>query len=94
MRKRESRQLQSKTEVIEALGGERAVAALTGASYKIVENWKREKKIPGKYYPVMIHALRRKRLNAPDTLWNVVTPAMRRAEIGDKIAQQRARMAS
>jgi hypothetical protein len=90
----ESRMLTTTAQVLEALGGDHAVSALTGSPYKATENWKRAKNFPSRYFLVMTHALRRKRLSAPASLWGMVTPEERRAALTGMIADQRSRAAS
>ncbi|MBR0855453.1 hypothetical protein [Bradyrhizobium liaoningense] len=80
MSRKDSRALQSTAEVIEALGGLRAVSVLTGAAYKLVSGWGKAKNFPSRYFLVMTWALRRKRLSAHPSLWGqVTTPEMEKA---------------
>lgn len=62
--------LASAREVITALGGLDAVAALTGRKYVTVSSWQsRLHGFPPSTYVVMTEALRRAGYIAPDTLW-------------------------
>ncbi|WKA31581.1 helix-turn-helix domain-containing protein [Bradyrhizobium roseum] len=61
--------------MIDALGGLTAVAALTGAAYKLVSGWRNAKRFPARYYLVMTWALKRERFSAPPSLWGQVTTA-------------------
>ena len=75
-RRPESRKLETTGEVLDALGGVHAVAALTKQrEWKNVEGWKRLKTFPSRYFLVMTWALKRKRLSAPPSLWGQVTTA-------------------
>lgn len=78
--------LTTNAQVLDGLGGDHAVAALTGANYKNVEGWRRADKIPSRYYPVMAYALHKKGLSAPAELWGVVTPAERKKALRVMIA--------
>ena len=72
----ESRKLETTGEVLEALGGFYAVAALTKQrEWKNVEGWRRLKTFPARYYVVMTWALKRKGFSAPPSLWGQVTTA-------------------
>lgn len=85
---RDSKTLESTSAVIQALGGLRAVSALTGARYKLVSGWGRDDTFPARYFLVMTHALRRRRLNAPPALWGQVTPQERKKALQAAIAEQ------
>ena len=75
MSRRDAPSLQSTSEVIDALGGLTAVAALTGAAYKLVSGWRNARRFPSRYFLVMTWALKKKRLVAPPSLWGQVTTA-------------------
>jgi hypothetical protein len=80
MSRRDVRSLHTTADVIEALGGLRAVAGLTGAAYKLVSGWGRAKNFPSRYFLVMTWALQKKRLRAHPSLWGQVTiPEMKQA---------------
>src|SRR5581483_5864116 len=80
MSKRESRTLQSTSEVMSALGDEAGVSRLTGARYKVVWQWRADGQFPSKYHAVMTWALRRKGLRAHPSLWGQITiPEMDKA---------------
>ena len=64
--------LSSIEQVIEALGGTKAVAELTNrASPSAVPNWKLRKSFPLNTYLVMKAALHAKGASAPDALWKM-----------------------
>ena len=90
----ESRALETKQEVLQALGGEHAVAALTGSDYKNVEGWRRADRFPAKYFLVMTFALHTRGLSAPPELWGVVTPAERKQALAALIARQKRTVAA
>lgn len=99
MRKRssDSRELKTKAEVMQALGGAQpipAVAALTGSSRKNTENWSRGPTFPSRYFLVMIAALHQKGYSAPPELWGQVTPGDRKQALASLIAVQRRRVAA
>jgi hypothetical protein len=66
---RDSRVLSSKSQVVSALGGIKAVAALTGADYGAVENWKRASNFPPRYFLVMWLELARLGYCVSPRLW-------------------------
>ena len=57
--------LSTTEQVIDALDGVNAVAALTGSNYKAVFNWKSFPKFPSKTYLVMTDELERRGKRAP-----------------------------
>lgn len=66
-------ELKTAEEVIDRLGGPKAVAKITGAKHtSAVSNWKKLGKFPAKAHDVMKHALRERALAAPDDLWNII----------------------
>lgn len=71
----DSRKLRTKDEVIAALGGVLGLCELTGLSYRRVENWKRLRTFPSRYYLVMVQALQEQRMTAPPALWGMLTKA-------------------
>lgn len=79
-RNRESpRQLETTGDVLDALGVQ-PVCEMTGASYKVVCDWRSHETFPANYFLVMTWALKRKRLRAPPSLWRqVTTPEMEEA---------------
>jgi hypothetical protein len=92
MAKRESAILETKQAVLDALGGDHAVAALTGAGnksagYKVVEGWRRAKTFPARYFLVMTFALHRIGRAARPELWGQVTPTQRRRAVSAMIAE-------
>lgn len=85
---RDSRVLNSTAAVIKALGGPDVVAALTGATTKLVSGWKTSNIFPAHYFFVMTVALHSKRLTANPELWRQVMPADRRRAVAAVIAVQ------
>lgn len=59
---------------MDALGGTRAVADLTGRTYPAAFNWRSFQTFPADTYVVLTAALRDKDLTAPDSLWGMVAP--------------------
>jgi hypothetical protein len=57
--------------VIDALGGNTAVADLTGSNPKAVWNWRGFTTFPSNTYVVMIAALEAKGMSAPASLWGM-----------------------
>jgi hypothetical protein len=76
-RQRESpKPLETTGEVLDALGLQ-TVCELTGASYKVVWDWRGDATFPARYFLVMTWALKKKRLRAHPSLWRqVMTPEM------------------
>jgi hypothetical protein len=68
----DSSPLTTTNEVIEALGGIRAVADLTGRKYPAAWHWSTWKAFPSDTYVVMTEALRAAGKTAPDSLWGMV----------------------
>jgi hypothetical protein len=64
-------ELKSIPEVIAALGGYGAVAALTGRNYKATWMWTKLPSFPSDTYLVMQHALGERDHSAPPTLWGM-----------------------
>lgn len=64
-------QIHTTTEVIEALGGTSAVAALTGRTYAAAFNWRSAVKFPANTYIALSRALEDKNLKAPTSLWGM-----------------------
>jgi hypothetical protein len=93
-KRRESKMLETTSQVMAALGGPHPVAALTGADYKTVWPWKDARTFPARYFLVMSWALHRKRLSAPPELWGQVTPAERQQALSAMIAQEKQRRAA
>lgn len=66
------RTLNSTEDVIEALGGNQAVAAITRRNKDgVVWNWKDRKTFPANTYVVLKAALKERGLSAPDSLWGM-----------------------
>jgi hypothetical protein len=70
-----SEQLKTTSEVMDALGGNAAVAELTGSKIKAVWNWRGFETFPSNTYVAMTDALLQKGLSAPATLWGMKLPA-------------------
>jgi predicted SpoU family rRNA methylase len=63
-------ELKSVQEVVERLGGNMAVASITGSRHSsAVSNWKKLGKFPPKTYFGLKAALQERSLDAPDDLW-------------------------
>lgn len=56
--------------VIDALGGTKAVAELTGRKYTAAHNW-RSSRFPANTYRAITIALEEKGLSAPPSLWGM-----------------------
>jgi hypothetical protein len=65
-----SKMLHSTVDVIEALGGTKAVAELTGRTYPAAFNW-RYSKFPANTYLAIQSALKERGLEAPPELWGM-----------------------
>jgi hypothetical protein len=63
--------LSTTSEVMDALGGNPAVAELTGRKPKAVSNWRAFKSFPSNTYVAMTEALRQKGKSAPAALWGM-----------------------
>ena len=63
--------LQSVADVFVALGGNRGVKQITGASDQSVSNWKMRHQIPPRHYVVMTHALEKQAMRAKPSLWGM-----------------------
>lgn len=72
-------ELKTTSEVMDALGGNIAVAELTSSSTKAVWNWRGFETFPSKTYVAMIGALEARGKTAPATLWGMKMPSDRRA---------------
>lgn len=64
-------ELQSTAEVIQALGGYRSVALITGSKAKAASNWGRFDTFPARTYLALTEALRERGLSAPASLWGM-----------------------
>lgn len=67
-------ELNTTVEVIEALGGLRSVAALTGRKPGAAWNWKKSPTFPSDTYVVMQDEIARMGHSAPPSLWGMVAP--------------------
>lgn len=68
-------ELSTTSEVMDALGGNAAVAELTGSTSKAVWNWRGFETFPSNTYVAMIGALRARDKTAPASLWGMKMPA-------------------
>lgn len=68
-------EISSTSEVMDALGGNGAVAELTGSKNKAVWNWRGSETFPSNTYVVMTEALRAIGKTAPASLWGMKQPA-------------------
>ncbi len=58
--------------VIDALGGTKAVMALTRSKWaSAISNWRRDNAFPPKTYAAIKAALKSRGLDAPDALWKM-----------------------
>jgi hypothetical protein len=71
--------LTSTEQVIEALGGNREVIELTGATPQTVSNWKSATGFPPYTYELMQGRLRRVKKRAPGSLWGMQKARRHRA---------------
>jgi hypothetical protein len=65
-------ELDSAADVIDALGGVRAVADLTGSTYRAVHNWKQNGRFPAKTFLVLDAALLERKARARADLWRMM----------------------
>jgi ABC-type hemin transport system substrate-binding protein len=68
-------ELTTTSEVIETLGGNPAVAELTGRNAKAVSAWRSFDAFPPDTFLVLTNALEQKGETAPVSLWRMVEPA-------------------
>lgn len=68
-------ELSTTSEVMDALGGNVAVAEITGSKPKAVWNWRKSETFPSKTYVAMSEALLAKGKSAPAALWGMKTPS-------------------
>ncbi len=64
------RKVNTASEVIDALGGNTAVAEITGVKPNAVGNW-RVKGLATNTYRILKEELKRRGLDAPDSLWRM-----------------------
>ena len=67
-------ELNTTSDVMDALGGNPGVAKLTGSKPKAVWNWRSFDKFPSNTYAVMIEALQERGKTAPASLWGMKVP--------------------
>ena len=71
--------IETTTEIIDALGGNVAVARLTSSTAKAVSNWRGFGKFPANTFLIIKAELMRLGASAPDHLWSMrEPPAVRR----------------
>ena len=58
-------------EVMDALGGVKAVAALTKRTYNAAHNWRSSERFPSNTYVTLTRALEAKGKTAPPSLWGM-----------------------
>jgi len=68
-------ELSTTSEVLDALGGNGAVAEITGSTTKAVWNWRGFNTFPSNTYVAMTDALRAIGKTAPASLWGMKLPA-------------------
>lgn len=68
-------ELSTTTEVMDELGGNVAVAELTGSNPKAVWNWRASQTFPSNTYVAMTEALLAKGKTAPASLWSMKAAA-------------------
>jgi hypothetical protein len=73
-----SRAFTSTSQIIEALGGNAATAALTGRRPSAVSNWRRSDHFPANTYVTLRDALAALGFEAPDWLWDMGRRAHRK----------------
>lgn len=64
--------LHTTTEVIEALGGSRAVGEITGRTLAAASNWHRFETFPANTFVAITAALEKRGYHAPPSLWGMV----------------------
>lgn len=67
--------LSTTSAVMDELGGNLAVAELTGSNSKAVWNWRKSETFPSNTYVAMTSALLAKGKTAPAALWGMRQPA-------------------
>jgi hypothetical protein len=61
------------SDVVDALGGNLGVAAITGVKHtSAISNWKRIGKFPAKTHKILQDALHERSMKAPDDLWGII----------------------
>jgi hypothetical protein len=68
------RQLETVSNILEAIGGTLAASKLTGASPTAVSNWRRTERLPAKFYLVFAKRLRELHCAAPASCWGIIDP--------------------
>ena len=64
-------ELRSTSEVMDVLGGNGAVAEMTGRTAKAVSNWRKFSSFPSNTFVILKSALALKGQIAPDALWSM-----------------------
>ena len=63
--------LNSASEIFEALGGIKAVCAITDSNYHAVWHWRKKGKFPARTFKDINDVLRERGIEAPDQLWGM-----------------------
>lgn len=63
------------TEVIDALGGTRAVSELLGVGLSVVSNWKKTETLPSKTYLILSQELAEKNIDVDPRLFGMLDSA-------------------
>lgn len=66
--------LRTTKDVIEALGGTKQVALMTGREYPAAFNWRSFETFPPDTYLVLTAALAARGFSAPPSLWRMIAP--------------------
>ena len=64
-------QLNTTSDVMDALGGNASVAEMTGRTPKAVSNWRKFTAFPSNTFVILKSALALRGHTAPDALWNM-----------------------
>ena len=67
--------LETTTDVIDALGGNRPVAELTGRTAPAVSNWRKFGVFPANTFVILADALEKRGKSAPSALWGMKSPS-------------------
>lgn len=73
-------ELHSTAAVMDALGGTKQVAELTGRTYAAAFNWRSQKTFPANTFNILQSALKAQNLSAPPSLWRMTEPAEQAAQ--------------
>lgn len=73
-------ELHSTAAVMDALGGTKQVAELTGRTYAAAFNWRSQKNFPANTFQVLRLALSAQGMTAPASLWRMTEQAEQAAQ--------------